>query len=519
MKKKIALTLCAALILSLLAGCGGGESHQTTGTSQPGDASPEPTEMTAPGALVDYGAVFTLAYYPELGFNPYECTNITNRMLFSLLYQGLFSVSRDYRVEPVLCKNFTVTEDLMTYTFYLEEATFPDGTVLQATDVVSSLKTAWDSPYYTGRFTHVDSITEAGGNAVRIELECAMESLPMLLDIPIVKYGQSGEAMPQGTGPYVLKTTAKGLTLQRRDNWWCSAALPLDVSSIALSIAHSTTQIRDAFEFEDLGISTADPGTASYAEYRCDYELWEAESGVFLYLGCNMASSVFANSQVRLALSFAIDRQALLSDCYNGFGAITTLAASPHAPFYDRTLAAQVSFDPSRLQQALTDTNMTGRTVKLLVNKSDSVRLLAARQIARMLAECGLNVEVLECPAEDYMYVLTTDNWDLYLGQTKLSPNMDLSAFFAPMGALSYGEMSDDDCYDLCMEALENSGNYYNLHQLILRKGQLVPLLFRTHSVYAERGLVQGLEPARDHIFYYTLGRDLSEARSIVTEE
>lgn len=515
--RKTAWMLCVAMCLSLLAGCAGEEAYVPTGNALADLTEPAATvPMTEPE---EPETVFTMAYYPDAGFNPYTCVNINNRLFFSLLYQGLFSIDREYNVEPVLCSRYTVTEDLKTHVFYLEDATFPDGTSLMAMDVVTSLKAAWDSDYYGGRFRHIESVTEAGGNAVQIQTSCAMEQLPLLLDIPIVKYGQESSNMPQGTGPYVLKNTPTGLTLQRRGNWWCNAVLPLQTQTIPMVVAQSPTQIRDAFEFSDLGISTADPGAASYAEYRCDYELWESESGVFLYLGCNTANSVVSQAQIRLALSFAIDRQALLADHYNGFGMITTLPASPNSPFYDRSLANQVTYDPERLRTALTDANMVGRTIRLLVNKSDSVRLQAARSIAQMLADCGLNVELLECTNSDYKETLRTDDWDLYLGQTKLSPNMDLSAFFASKGALSYGDMADEACYKMCKEALENSGNYYNLHQMILRNGQLIPILFRTYSVYAGRGLVQELEPARDNVFYYSLGKSLEDAKTILTEE
>lgn len=525
--RKIALLLCAVTVLSLLAGCGGTAPAESTVPTdgQTAEAATEPTtepvQVTAPGMLEGETAeteLFTMAYYPGAGFNPYSCTSINNRLFFSLLYQGLFHVDREYNAEPVLCSRFTVSEDLTEYTFYLEDATFADGTAVQATDVVTSLNTAWDSEYYTGRFTHVESITEAGGNAVRIELDTPMETLPLLLDIPIVKYGQQDNKMPQGTGPYVLKQTSTGLNLQRRQDWWCQAELPLDVQVVPLVEAESPTQIRDTFEFDDLGISTADPGSASYAEYRCDYELWEAESGVFLYIGCNLASPVFSNNRLRLALSYAIDRQAVLNESYNGFGVPTTLAASPHSPFYDKGLADQVTYDPQRLSQAVSELSMNGRTVRLLVNKSDSIRLQAARQIAKMITVSGLNVEILEYGSDEYVEMLRTDEWDLYLGQTKLSPNMDLSAFFHNRGGLSYGEMANESCYELCMDALENSGNYYNLYEMILRNGQLIPILFRTHSVYAKRGLVQDLQPARDDIFHYSLGRSLEEAREVLPE-
>ena len=518
--KKIALLL--ALVL-LLTGCASEKAYVPTGDGladvAPPTAAPTEPDVEAPGGLFATAASFTLAYYPDEGFNPYDCLNINNRMLFSLLYQSLFTTDSNYRVEPQLCQSYTVTEDLTTYYFTLAQATFADGTALTAMDVVESLKEAADSDYYEGRFRHIKSISEAEGNRVKIVTDIPMEQLPLLLDIPIVKYGQSQELMPQGTGPYVLQDTPEGAELVRRENWWTNVQVPLTAKRISLMVGQNPTQIRDEFEFGDVGISTADPGSASYAAYRCDYELWDADTGIFLYLGCNIKSKVFSQAQVRVALSYAIDRQALLSDCYNGFGTAVTLPAIPSSPFYDLTLARQVSFDPTKLQEALAESSLTGRTVKLLVNKTDSIRLQAARKIAQMLTDCGLNVEMLECNYTDYRAVLRDDTFDLYLGQTKLSPNMDLSEFFREDGNLSWGGMANATCLDMCQEALENSGNYYNLHQMVLRNSQLVPILFRSHAVYADRGLGSGMEPSRDNVFYYSMGRSIEEARTVVPNE
>ena len=520
--RKLSLLLAAVLLATALVGCGSERAYVPTGDGLADVTRPtQPTEpgVTAPGGLHAASTDVTLAYFPKEGFNPYDCTNINNRMLFSLLYQSMFVTDSAYNVEPQLCKSFTVTEDLMTYVFTLEQATFADGTELTALDVVESLKEAKSSDYYEGRFTHIKRISDIEGNRVQITTDIPMENLPLLLDIPIVKYGQTEQTMPQGTGPYVLQQTDGVLSLQRRDNWWCSAQVPLTAQSIRLLEGENPTQVRDEFEFGDLGISTADPGSASYAAYRCDYELWDAESGIFLYLGCNSKSKVFSQSQVRVALSYAIDRSELLASCYNGFGAVATLPASPDSPFYDQRLARQVTYDPEVFRQALTEANLVGRSIRLLVNKTDSVRLQTARKIAQMLTDCGLNVEVVECNYTDYRAVLRDGNFDLYLGQTKLSPNMDLTKFFEKDGALSWGGMANESCLSMCEEALENSGNYYNLHQMVLRNGQLVPILFRSYAVYADRGLAKDLEPSRDNVFYYSMGKSIEDARTVIPSE
>ena len=517
--RKIALLL--ALVL-LLTGCATPKAYIPTGdgladVTRPGEHPSEP-EVAAPGGLQTAEGGYTLAYSPKDSFNPYTCTNINNRMLFSLLYQSLFTLDSTYRVEPQLCESFTVSEDLTTYTFTLAAATFPDGTELTALDVVESLKKASKSDYYEGRFRHIERISEVEGNRVKITTDTPMENLPMLLDIPIVKYGQAGEERPQGTGPYVLRSEGAELSLHRRDNWWCDVSVPLSARTIDLFAGNTPTAIRDEFEFGTLGFSTADPGSAGYAAYRCDYELWDAENGIFLYLGCNIKSKVFSQSQVRAALTYAIDRSALVSECYNGFGTAAVLPASPDSPFYDQRLARQIGYEPDNFRQALTEAGMVGRSVRFLVNKGDSVRLQAARKIARMLTDCGLTVELVECDYTDYRAVLRDGNFDLYLGQTKLSPNMDLTEFFRDGGALSWGGMANANCLAMCEAALENSGNYYDLHQMILRNGQLVPILFRSYAVYAERGLSKGMEPSRDNVFYYSMGKTADEVRTVVED-
>ncbi len=90
---------------------------------------------------------------------------------------------------------------------------------------------------------------------------------------------------------------------------------------------------------------------------------------------------------------------------------------------------------------------------------------------------------------------------------------MDLSAFFTKKGSLNYGGLTDTTAYAMCLEALANSGNYYNLHEEVMDRGLICPILFRSYAVYATRGLVTQLTPARDNMFFYTIGKTLADAR------
>ena len=84
--RKIALLLIFALILPIFAGCDSETAYVPTGNglADATDATDQP-EVTAPGGLEHDNDFFTLAWYSEQGLNPYLCTNVNNRMLFSLL--------------------------------------------------------------------------------------------------------------------------------------------------------------------------------------------------------------------------------------------------------------------------------------------------------------------------------------------------------------------------------------------------------------------------------------------------
>ena len=156
MKRQIAMILWIVLMLGIVTGCqvektpyiptGNGLYQENDGTT------PSKPQTTMEQEL-------TLAYDSAQSLNPYQTGSVTNKLLFSLLYQPLFSLDEDYNVHPILCKEYRVSKDMKTYTFYPEAATFSDGTVLTAQDVAASLLQAKESPVYQGRFLEMDPAT------------------------------------------------------------------------------------------------------------------------------------------------------------------------------------------------------------------------------------------------------------------------------------------------------------------------------------------------------------------------
>ena len=502
MKKIVAFLLATVLLASMFTGCSRQEDpYVPTGDALDVESTVSPNQNAAADAMA-------LAYYPNRSLNPFTCTDYTNKMVLSLIYQGLFTVDKNYQVTPMLCNGFRVSRDLRTYTFYVTQgATFSDGTTVTPQDVVASLEKAIDSPVYSGRFSHVDTVQILEDGGVEIRLDTPYENFPILLDVPVVKADQVDADAPIGTGPYMLETVLNGMRLRRRTVWWCkSADLQATGSYIPLIEVNSSVDIRDAFESQQVSLVCTDPGSPTYAQFRCDYELWECESGSFIYMVADIDSYVFSKPAIRKALTYAIDREYLVDEYFRGFAQAATLPASPNSPLYDKKLAQRYEYDPQILKDAVEDAGLTGAPITILLNSDDGTRLRVGRAIAKMLEECGLVVNTLELTAEQFVIHVKWSEYDLYLGQTKLSANMDLSQYFSIDGSMHYFSLENPAMYAMSLEALANSGNVYDLHRLVMEDGRLCPILFRSYGIYTQRGMLPELNATRDNLFHYTIG-------------
>ena len=517
MKKILSLLLALSLLMAMLSGCTkaiDNSAYVPTGDAillegqDPEDILPEEENTQE----------LTLAYYPDRSLNPLFGSDYINRVLMSLMYQPLFAVDNSKNVTPILCGSYQVSANSRNWTFYVDpNATFSDGSKVTAEDVLATYTKAKENDYYKNRFYHLweMALTE-DGKGVIFKLDTPFENLPLLLDVPIVKATEVEAAIPLGTGPYIFQDSTAGAVLQRLDTWWCGKTkIPATDTTINLVEVTSAAQVRDEFQFGDVSVVCANPMSDSFAEYRCDYELWEIESGYMMFIGCNILySDHFDDGTLRTFLTYGIDRETMVQDAYKGMADPVTLPCSPTSPYYNKALASQFAYDSLKFINKLggyripTSEKGVQEELVILVNSNDSARVRLARTLAENLTSMGLPATTLE--ATNFKDVLYAQRWDIYLGMTRMSANFDLTEFFRPYGEMGKGGLSHETLYNMTKNALENSGNYYNLYQKLAEDGRIIPVMFGYYTVYAQRGLIPDLAPARDNVFYYSLGKTLA---------
>ena len=498
------------MVILLLTGC-------AVTPSAPETTEPAETETRLPdqNQVATKAKGFGLTYVPEYGFNPYQCVCITNRPVFSLVYESLFVLNNSFQPEPVLCDRFAVSETGTTYLITLcEGVSFSDGSPLTARDAVASLRAARDSDYYGSRFSNVLEFSARDDRTLEISLEQAYENLPLLLDVPIVKAGTQGDERPIGTGPYAFYEGRNGLCLRRCRSWWQGSRAPVEYDTILLTAKKDPTAVRDSFEFGDTSLVCADLNAPNAVGYRCDYELWDCPTTTMVYLGFNLNGDLFSSQAMRSVVTHMIDREALIISVYKGFGKAAYLPCSPDSPLYDQDLAMLYSYDEEAVAKVLRTTAVRSEDDAgvLLVCSADQTRVELARRLADTMTKAGMPMEVNSVDMETYRSRLERGRYDAFLGEVRLSGNFDLTEFFRSDGKLCYGGIRSSEMEYLAKAALENSGGCYELFRGVMENAYFCPLLFKSYAVMANRGIIDSLQPALDCVFHLPGGRSLADA-------
>ena len=486
-----------------------------TEESETEEAETEETDADSAEVIeAQQAAVISLPMDADAGLNPFTSTSLANSAFFPLIYESLFTVTPEFTAEPLLCRDYTCSDDELTWAFGIQQGVyFSDGSSLTADAVVYSLELAWESELYSARFAYVESITATSDYQVVITLTTAMENLPVLLDIPIVRSGTGYASSPAGTGPYVLTVSGDTGTLVQSGLWWQDTELPF--RRIELVQIDDVLDQRDKFENGEVDLVLTDPNTIGAATYHSDYELWSQDTTIMQYLGFNMDSSIFTLDSIRSAMTHLLDRATIVSDYAGSMALAACLPCSPASSLYDTKLAANYDYDLEAFEEAIEEAGLTDSdgdgilewygvpmSGTLLVCSDSTQRVYVANYIADLMNELGFDITVDALPDDEYQEAMYYRDFDFYLAEVRLTADFDLTSFFTSGGIMNYGGMTNEDVVELCEASLENSGNYYNLFETIMDEGLLCPILFKTRAVYSSRGAVSGLDPAPSNIFY-----------------
>ena len=494
MKKLLALSLALTLLLT---GCHAPQQQPQS----PGITQDEQTEQ------IPEDIPFQLAVYDRYSLHPILAGNRANLALAPLLYEPLFSLNGSFEAEPVLCERSSVSEDGLVWTLTLRQnITFSDGTPLTGEVVAAALNTARQpGSRYASRLSGITNLS-GEGRSVTVTLSAPNGALPTLLDIPIPK---DDSDRPLGTGCYVLTGQEGNFSLTARSDWWQGKTLPTRI--IPLKSVSRSDELILSFESGDVALVDVDLMGTNSLGYSGSYETWDYGTTSMLYLGFNTASGLCRDVRIRRTLALAIDRESIAQVDFARHAVPSSLPVHPNSPLYDRSLAAELAYDPEELMAQLTELNLEGRGLTLLVNSENTARVAAAERIAVQLRSTGLKVTLEKLAFEDYTLALEQGRFDLYLGEVVLTADFDLSALLLPGADLNYGRWSDAAVSPLlsmyrASQDTQRAINARIMYGHLAQEVPIAPICFKNGCVLTRWGRLSGLEPVRGNVFYHLDG-------------
>lgn len=452
-------------------------------------------------------SAFTLPIYSGQTLDPVTCSEGTQRSVSALLYEGLFTLSPSFEVEYCLCDSYEYDPNTFVYNFHIREGvTFGDGSALTARDVMATLTRAQISERYGARFANVASMRAVGSDTVRIALLRPDTSFPALLDIPIVRSGTEKNLVPLGTGAYLYITEGTQDYLRANSTWWRGNIQPL--VRIELSSVRDEDTAAYRFSSGEVQLLRSNLLGGSGVSSTAGISVTTADTTELLYLGFNNAS--VSDASLRRALSLGVDRRSLVSGYLSGYGKAAWAPISPASPLYPKEL--EQGYQRKDFESAMNalgygaEGEATSRTLTLLVNEESSEKVAIASSIAAGLSHGKLQVNVKTLPWDRYTAALQAGNFDLYLGEVRLTSNWDISPLVGSNGSMNFGYYTDPTMDEL-LSAFHTAGTdrtaqAKKLCAHLAQQCPIISLCFRTDTVLTHTAVLRELTPTIANPFY-----------------
>ncbi len=488
MKKILCLMLCLLFITVSFYGCSNDETDETLSTSEIVEEDTTEEEVVVKDVVI--------GYYADDSLNPYLTTSSANQKIASLLYDSLIALDNSYDPYCELAAAFTIDENKIIVNLK-ESLIFSDGTTLDADDVAYSFELAKESNFYSARLSNFQSVT-TGTDEIIFTLYDADVYAVSCLEFPIVKSGTGEAAVPTGSGSY--KAELDGSTYYLTQNTKSTTSDELLTTTInLLDISKSDEsnlyllQIGDlSFYYDDLSSPASQNITANTAEIATNN---------LVYLGMNSDNLIFDNGNVAEAFYWAIDINQIVSSCFDAYAEPAVTIFNPD--WYGISEYSSVTFSQNTQKanellqssgyvygsESYRSNSTDALSFTLIVNSESEAKVETAELIQEQLAQIGVEVIISELGFDEYNQALEAGEYDLYVGEIKLSANMDLSVFFDEDGAANYGVSITDSLITAYSDFTSGNIDASTFLSVLDEERPIIALCYKTSLAYYSREL------------------------------
>jgi peptide/nickel transport system substrate-binding protein len=502
----MALTVGCALVA--LAGCGSSASSSAGGSS---------SSSASAGAPVEGGnLVFA---NPQDAQSLDESTVFDNNSIWIMeqITQPLFTVTNSGKgVMPWLATGYTESKNGLTYTISLRKGVkFSNGTLMTSKDVQFSLEQTMAASQGWG---YIDSAIKSVGapSADTVVVNLKYKWAPILADLALFANGvvpdnfggKTASAFyqaPVGTGPFKFDYWHKGsaLKLTKNTDYWQPGKPYLnsitwtdvpDDNTRQLQVTSGQAQIDQFPAWSTVATLKSTPGVT----------LSLFPSTETNYLAFNENVKPFQDVNVRRAISYAIDRSALVKAVLFGNGQPANSIFPPQLNYYDPD-SGGLQYNLADAKAALAKSSVPkGFTTTLLLPSGNSDYATIATIVQSELKPLGINVQIEQQDPNTANENFQAGKYDMFFSLWTMDiPDPDELATFAldpTAGSKSFFTFYDNPTVVKAVHAAEVTTNTtarqtdYDTAQTLAAQDAFMAFLYYSPYQYVESSNVHGFD-------------------------
>lgn len=318
------------------------------------------------------------------------------------MYEALVGFDENMEIVPVLAEEYDVSEDGLTYTFKLrEDVTFHDGEPFNAEAVKVNYDRIMDEDVRAKRnLQYIDDLEVVDDYEVKFTLNQPFSAMlnkfamvPFISPKALEDDSKDIGLNPVGTGPFAFSKWNQGdsLILTKYDDYWNEDStnvekvtfkpVPENGSRVAML---KTGEADFVYPLPDQNIKDL--------EKNDDLVIDQTQSTIARYVSINTMKEPFNNEKVRLAMNYAVDKDAYIQTINNGFGTILDSMMSTETQFYAQQ--DTYDFNLEKAKELMKEAGYEDGFQTEIWGNTTSETIKGMEFIKQQLDQIGIDVEI-----------------------------------------------------------------------------------------------------------------------------
>lgn len=459
----------AGLSGAALIGCGDSDESSdataaATATSSGANAAPSVTTPDA-SARTRGGTLKVALGGDPTGLDPSTSRGGGDHHYLYSIFENLVNNGPDFSTQPGVATEWEVIDDL-TIRFKIKEGLkFHDGSDLTAEDVQFTIEHHQNpetQSYSAGQVASVESVEIVDDSNVVFHLNSVTASLFAILGdrngmiLPkaaTLAAGKDFTNNPVGSGPFKFKSWAVDANVQLERNAEYAEDYPyMDAIDVQV-VPNSSVQFAN-LRTGDADVITVDPKDRASARETDGIQLNEWISTAYTQVNINTAVAPINDMRVRQALTYSLNRQAILDGIYFGEGEVANGPMTKASWAYNENLAP-IPEDLTKAKQFLDAAGYADGLAFEMVIVADEDRLPLSEMMKAQWARIGVDCTIVARSAEEAGAEYRNQLYPMFLTffSGRADPDMTIYENFHSQGGFNRAKFAEN--FTLSPEAVE----------------------------------------------------------------